>query len=161
MKGIWPISGVSEDAEGTLLRRTLGTMRFEAVATNAVDIALGQPWSVPPSSNYEFLWLEARRTWRGRLLAAAVQSPELLADFEYSDGFSAEHRAVLPILETGVLINYRVDSLRETQRWLHGRAAENAGVRSIRFRARWPGTFQPSFRGRIVTCRLVPKAMSR
>ncbi len=138
-----------------LLRRFPGACEYEPISTNAITLALDQPLYIPASTHYQFLWLDAERTPRGKLASFLCQPAELTVAFEYSDGASRSYRAVLPILKTGVLINYRVESAEEIRRWLSSDMTGNVTARSIRFKTTSPWAFRSSFQGRVVTFRLV------
>jgi hypothetical protein len=137
-----------------VLRRSPGAWEYEPVSTNSVTIALDQPFDIPASTNCEFLWLDAKRTPSGKLAAFISQPAELTVAFEYSDGTSHSYRAILPILKTGVLINYRVESAEEIRRWLSSRMTGNVTTRSIRFKSISPWAFRSPFQGKVVTYRL-------
>jgi hypothetical protein len=149
------VNTTPEPAIVMVLRHSLGAWEYESISTNAVTLSLDQPLDIPPSTNFEFLWLDAERTPCGKMAALASQPCELTATFEYSDGTSKDYRAVLPILETGVLINYRVESPEEIRHWLYSAMNGNVTAQSIRFKSASPWAFQRIFHGKIITCRLV------
>jgi hypothetical protein len=137
------------------LKRSPGAREYEPIATNGVTLALDQPLDIPASTNYEFLWLEVERTPLGKLAAFASQPAELTAVLEYSDGTSKDYFAVLPILKTGVVINYRIESAGEIRRWLYSETSGNVTARAIRFKSTSPWAFQSPFHGQVITSRLV------
>jgi hypothetical protein len=139
-----------------VLRRSPGAWAYEAISTNNVTLTLDQPLNIPASTNYEFLWLEAGRTPSGKLAAFLTQPAELSVAFEYRDGTSRKYRAILPILETGVLINYRVEAPDEIRRWLSSDMTGNVTARSLRFQSGSAGAFRSPFQGKIVSYRLLP-----
>jgi hypothetical protein len=151
----WSVGNQPKSAFVVVLRRSPGAWEYEPISTNSVTLALDQPLEIPASTNYEFLWLEAERTPRGKLAAFASQPAELTVAFAYSDGTFKDYHAVLPILKTGVLINYRVESAQEIRRWLSSEMTGNVTARSIRFKSASPWAFRSPFHGQVVTCRLV------
>jgi hypothetical protein len=66
---------------------------------------------------------------------------------EFSDGSSGEYRAIPAILETGVLVNWRVESADEIRNWLAGNVRENLRVVSLRFRSDADWTWRPVLEG--------------
>jgi hypothetical protein len=142
-----------------VLRRSPEARLYEPISTNKVTLALDQPLDLPVSTNYQFLWLEAERTPRGKLAAFLNQPAELTVAFEYSDGSSHRYRAILPILKTGVLINYRIESADEIRRWLAADMTGNVTTRSLRFQSMSPWAFRSPLQGKVVTCRLVTRSV--
>ena len=151
---VWPYQRI-EPARVFLLKHAPHLRRLIPVATNEVSVALGQPLSLPTTTNLVFLTLEANRTIFGKWTAAAVSPGMLMACFEYQDGSSAYYRAILPILKTGVLVNRRVVSLEETRNWLEMAATRNAAVSSICFKTHSSWAFRTPFKGFLVEYRLV------
>lgn len=150
---IFPIA-TREQVGTVLLQRSLQRREFEPISTNSVTLALGQPFLIPASTNYEFLWLDVERSAAGKLVAFAAEPARLTVAMDYSDGTSHQYRAILPILQTGVLINYRIESPEEIKRWLYAEMSQNATARSLRFQSGNPWAFQQPFHGRLITCRL-------
>jgi hypothetical protein len=66
---------------------------------------------------------------------------------EFSDGSSADYRAIPAILETGVLVNWRVEGADEIRNWLQGNAHENLRVVSLRFRSDADWAWMPVLEG--------------
>lgn len=88
-------------------------------------------------------------------MASAALSPEMLiACFEYQDGSPGYYRAVLPILQTGVLVNRRVESTAEIRNWLETANARNMPATSISFKTHGPWAFQTPLNGFLVEYRL-------
>jgi hypothetical protein len=150
---LFPLSEL-RPAEVVLLKRTAQVREYEPVSTNLVTLALGQPFEIPSSTNFEFLWLEVERSPLGKLAAFASQPAELTAAIEYDDGTTRNFCAVLPILRTGVLVNYRVESPEEIRRWLYSDMAGNVKARSIQFKSASSWAFKSPFRGKLITSRL-------
>jgi hypothetical protein len=150
-----PLESATENL--VVLRRSADARLYEPISTNKVTLALDQPLDIPASTNYEFLWLEAARTPRGQLAAFLSQPAEMTVEYEYSDGTSRRYRAILPILKTGVLINYRIESADEIRRWLAADMTGNVTARSLRFQSTSPWAFRSPFQGKEVTCRLVTR----
>jgi hypothetical protein len=143
-----------------VLKRSPGAREYEPISTNSVALALDQPLDIPASTNFVFLWLDVERTPLGKLAALSCQTSGLAAEMEYSDGTTQQYRAVLPILSTGVLINYRVESAEEILRWLSSDMTGNATARSIRFQSASPWAFRVPFQGKVVTYRLVDRHLA-
>jgi hypothetical protein len=155
-----PAGDPHADLALVVLRRSPGAREYEPISTNSVALALDQPLDIPASTNFQFLWLDVERTPLGKLASLSCQTAELAAEMEYSDGTTKQYRAVLPILKTGVLINYRVESAEEMLRWLSSDMTGNATARSIRFQSASPWAFRVPFQGRVVTCRLVDRHLA-
>src|SRR5208282_5253019 len=132
-----------------VLRHSLQAREYEPILTNNFTLAQNQTFEIPVSTNYEFLWLEVERSPLGKLAALVSHPAELTAAFEYSDGASATYRAILPILKTGVLINYRVESPEEIRQWLKGDMKNHVTARLIRFKSASPWAFKSPFRGQL------------
>jgi hypothetical protein len=138
-----------------VLERTPAARAYEPIATNDVSLDLGQTLDIPATADYEFLWLEVERSTLGKLSAFASQPAELTAEVQYSDGTTRDYFAILPILKTGVLLNYRIESPDEIRRWLYSETTNNAAARSIRFKSSSPWAFKSPWHGQIITSRLV------
>ncbi len=154
---VWPYGLSPRPAQVYLLRRSRHVRRLVQVASRKFDLSLGQALPLPATTNLLYLTLEAERSVRGNLTAAA-RSPEMLtATFDYADGTSADYRAVLSILRAGVLVNRRVESAEEIRNWLGGNVARNAAASSIRFTASSPDDFRSSMKGTLVEYAVVEK----
>ena len=143
-----------EPAPVYLLEHTPHARRFVPVATNEISLALGQPISIPATTNYLFLTLDVKRTLSGKFAAAALSPEMLIACFQYQDGSPGVYRAILPILKTGVLINHRVESPEEFRNWLQGSAAKNLAATTLDFKTHNAAAFQTPLQGRVVEYRL-------
>jgi len=77
-----------------------------------------------------------------------------MVNFKYADGRDEDFRAVPPILETGVLVNRRVESPAEIRHWLQREASQNPAVSSLRFRTYSPRDYQMPCTGTLVEYRL-------
>jgi hypothetical protein len=150
----WNHEGL-EPATVFLLKHAPGVRRLVPVATNEVTLALNQSLPIPATTNLVFLTLDVKRTLLGRLEGAALSPSLLSVDFQYDNGSNATHRAVVPILQTGVLVNRRVESAEEIRAWLKSSASSNPSVKSLSFRSEKPRAFQPPFKGVLVEYRVV------
>jgi hypothetical protein len=117
-----------------LLQRTPSAARFVAVRTNQVSMMLGEPLVLPPSTNLLYLTLKLQSSWRGKLRGALISPVLIMVNIKYADGRDEDFRAVPPILETGVLVNRRVESPDEIRHWLQREAGQNPAVTSLCFR---------------------------
>ena len=140
-----------------VLRHSPQAREYVPILTNSFTLAQNQAFEIPVSTNYEFLWLEVERSPLGKLAALLSHPAELTAEFEYADGACATYRAILPILKTGVLINYRIESPEEIRQWLKGDMKSNVTARLIRFKSASPWAFKGPFRCQLITCRLAPR----
>ena len=138
-----------------LLKRAPQTRRFIPIATNEVSLDLGQPLTLPNTTNLLYLTLDVKRTVWGKAAAAALSPGMLIACYQYEDGTPGYFRAVLPILKTGVLVNRRVESADETRNWLEAAAYRNMGVTTIDFKTHNAAEFQTPLKGFLVEYRLV------
>jgi len=137
-----------------LLKHTPHARRFVAVSTNEITLALGQPIPLPATTNYLFLTLDVKRTLAGKLASAVLWPEMLLACFQYQDGSPGVYRAILPILQAGVLINRRVETPDETRRWLQLAGAQNLAATSLDFKTHNSAAFQTPLHGQLVAYRL-------
>jgi hypothetical protein len=128
--------------------------RLIPVATNTVSLELGESLPIPTTTNLVFLTLDVNRTILGKLAADALSPCMLIACFEYQDGSPGYYRAILPILQSGVLVNRRVESTQEIRNWLETMPARNMAVSSISFKTHNPWAFQTPFKGFLVEYRL-------
>ena len=149
---VWSYQRI-EPARVFLQKHAPHLRRLVPIATNEVSLALGQPLPIPATTNLVFLTLKVNRTILGKLTASALSPSMLIACFEYQDGSSAYYRAVLPILETGVLVNRRVASAEETRNWLETTATRNMAVSSICFKTHSSWAFRTPFKGFLVEYR--------
>jgi len=62
---------------------------------------------------------------------------------------------VLPILETGVLINRRVESSDETRNWLATAASKNTAAVALDFKSHSAWAFKTPLTGHLIEYRLV------
>jgi hypothetical protein len=152
---IWPGGTQSDPARVFVLKRTPHCRRLVTVAEHEVAMTLDEELPIPATSNLLFLTLDVQRTVPGQLKAAALSPDILNVVCRYQDGSQANYRAVLPILQGGVLINRRVESADEIGNWLRAAADRNMAVSSIRFTAANCSAFKAPFRGRLVEYRLV------
>jgi hypothetical protein len=150
-----------ESATVFLLRHTHGCRRFVPVATNGVNLAMGQALSMPETTNLVFLSLDVDRNMLGKLEGYALSPCALTATLRYEDGRSRDYRAVLPIMRTGVLINRRVESIGEVRRWLDGKPDGNTRISSISFKSSGPWLFRSPFKGVLVEYILVDEVASQ
>ena len=150
---VFPFQNI-EPANVFLLRHTPHLRRLVPIATNEVNLTLGQPLPIPNTTNLVFLTLKVNRTILGKLTAAVWSPDMLIACFEYQDGSPGYYRAVLPILQTGVLVNRRVESATEIQNWLETASLQNMPASSISFKTHSPWAFQTPFKGFLVEYRL-------
>ena len=149
---LWPYD---DDPPLFLLKRASHVRRLVPTATKDVALAMRQELVIPANEDLVFLTLRVDRTIFGRLKAAALPPAAFTATFHYADGTIGVYRAVLPILETGVLVNRRVESAEEMRNFLIASPAKNTAVTSISFSSSGPWEFQTPFRGRLASYRLI------
>jgi len=150
---VWPNQNL-EPASVFVLKHTPHYRRLVPIATNAVSLALGESLPISNTTNFVFLTLKVDRSLLGKLSAAALSPDMLIACIEYQDGQQEYDRAVLPILQTGVLVNRRVESPQEICNWLESAIIQNPAVSSIAFKTHSPWAFQTPFKGFLVEYRL-------
>jgi hypothetical protein len=150
---VWPYQNL-EPASVFLLKHGRRWRRLVPVATNAVSVALGESLPIPATTNLVFLTLEVQRTMLGKLAAAALSPGMLIACFEYQDAPPDYYRAVLPILQTGVLVNWRVESAPEIRNWLETAITRNPAVSSLAFKTHDAWAFKTPLNGFLVEYRL-------
>jgi hypothetical protein len=144
-----------------VLQKSPGCREFEPVSTNQIVISPGEKFNIPATTNYQFLWLDVERSALGKLQGMADRVSPLSVEMEYSDGKKQTSRAILPVLKTGVLLNYRVQTTNEFQGWLAGDLKGNAMSRSLVFKTTSAWAFHSPFKGEIVTYRLNSRAISK
>ncbi len=144
-----------DPAEVYLMKRTAHSRRLVPVRTNEVSLALNQTLSIPATTNLVFLTLKINRSFPGKLEAAALSPSLLYVKFTYQNHRSITCRAVLPILESGVLISRRVESAEEIGNWLMEKTARNMAVASVSFNSSSDWEFPSPFKGFLVEYRLV------
>jgi hypothetical protein len=149
---IWPDKMESDPARVFVLKRTPHRRKLVPVdePEREVTLALDEDLPIPATSNLFYLTLDVERSVPGRLKAAALSPDMLNVVCRYQDGSESSYRAVLPILQGGVLINRRVESADEIGNWLGAAADRNMAVTSIRFTTSVPGAFKTPFHGRLV-----------
>jgi hypothetical protein len=137
-----------------LLKRIPRLRHWVPIATNTVSLALGESLPIPNTTNLVFLTLKVNRTILGKLASAALSPEMLIACFEYQDGSPGYYQAVLPILQTGVLINRRVESTAEIRNWLNTATTRNMSATSISFKTHGAWAFQTPLNGFLIEYRL-------
>jgi hypothetical protein len=138
-----------------VLKHVPQARRFIPIATNEVSLDLGQPLTLPNTTNLLYLTLDVKRSMWGKVASAALSPGMLIACYQYEDGTPGYFRAVLPILKTGVLVNRRVENADETRNWLEAAAYRNMGVTTIDFKTHNAAEFQTPLKGFLVEYRLV------
>jgi len=146
--------GRLEPAQIFLLKKTPGASRFVAVLTNEVNLTLGQPLNLPLTTNQLFLTLRVERTLLAKLSEALLSPAPLSVTFQYQDGSSQKYFSALPILQTGVLVNRRVESPGEIRNWLQLEADHDLAVSSISFTSSSPWAFKTELKGVLVEYRV-------
>jgi hypothetical protein len=136
-----------------LLKHRPGCRRLVAIATNNVTLQFDRPLAIPESTNLIFLTLQMKRSLPGKLQAAVLRPGPMWVAFSTPDG-ELVNRAISGLLETGVLVNRRVETALETRRWLSGAADQNPAVSAICLRNAAPWAYQPPFEGTLVEYRL-------
>ncbi len=152
---LWAPSQKPEPGPVFVLKRVPGARRLVPVSSTEVNLTLGQPFPIPATGNLLFLTLKVDQTIPGRLRGAVLSPGMLAATVEYNDGTSRNYRAALPILKTGVLLNWRVESADEIRNWLQGGVVRNAAASSIVFRGSSSWAFKPQLKGTVVEYRVV------
>ncbi len=143
-----------KSANTFLLRHTPRVRRLVPVSTNAVVLQLNQTLSIPTTTNLIFLTLQVDRSVLGKLQSAAFAPALLAVCFQYEDGTSKICRAILPILQTGVLVNRRVESEEDIGNWLKAAAFKNPAITAISFSSAQPWAIQSPLTGQLVEYRL-------
>ncbi len=150
---VWPYQN-PEPASVFLLKHAPHLRRLIPVATNAVSLELGDSLPIPTTTNLIFLNLKVQRSILGKLAGAALSPGMLIACFEYQDAQPDYYRAVLPILQTGVLVNRRVESTDEIRNWLENANTKNPTVTSLAFKTHNPWAFKTPLTGFLIEYRL-------
>jgi hypothetical protein len=141
-----------------VLKRDFEHQRLIPVQTNEIVIHLGQPWTLPRTTNLLYLYLDAGESLPGKIKGLIYRCSKLDVVLHYQDGKRLLRRAVPLILKTGVLVNRRVETMDDLATLFQNGHRGLVEIRSLEFTSDQPWAFHRQMHGRVVEMECVPAA---
>ena len=125
---------------GYLVRREQ-PLKTTFTKQSTTSLEIGKPFLIDNTGNLLYMFADVQYTLLGRLRSLLFQSPPLFVELTYMNGTRTSHRAVKPILKTGVLLNKKINNYEEAIRFFQTIGRDNMDVKSIQFTTPSPHYF--------------------
>jgi len=125
-----------------LMRRALKRVSRDNVLLRSTG-RMNDSIAIPQSTQLLFGCFTIDYTLLGSLATAIYRPPELRVIFELESGVERSYRAIRPLLQSCVPINYHVDSLRDLEAFLSNDLGRLMKVKAIRFSSYGDYAYQP------------------
>ncbi|GAB3281253.1 hypothetical protein GCM10027347_56780 [Larkinella harenae] len=126
------------------LKRTSRTKQLKLVANKVLPVRMGEKVRLDEADSLlHVIYVKPQYTFYGQALKALFQPPQLSMTIAAEDNSVATYRAIPPLLAKGMIVNARIDNLREAKEFLETLQVKNKRVTGIQFDQKV--TYQPGF----------------
>jgi hypothetical protein len=125
-------AGANEDF--ILLEKRAQPLKMMEGESKTFPYRLGDTLEMPVSENLQYLHIDFKYTFTGKMMRLFFQPNRLVAQMWY-DGYDEtfENDAIKPILKSGVLVNKKVTDIAEAELFFQSHGMVNPATKSIRF----------------------------
>jgi hypothetical protein len=119
-------------------------LQFVENQIDSLKIEFGKSLNIKPSKNIIILKAKFKYSIMGFLIRYFFQAPYVYCNLEYADGSKSRFRAIVPQFETGVIINKKVNTNMDLDKF-YARKNTESDVKSISFESKNNWAFTQDF----------------
>lgn len=117
-----------------LLEKQPHTKPLKLVKRHSTKLSLGQDYNIPansPVNTIIVLKVKTTTTWFGKLLNLFFQPSHFTVTLTTEDGKKASYNSVSNLLEKGLIINSKIDSVQDVKEFFESASVKNKAIKSI------------------------------
>lgn len=142
----------SENFQYLLFRKRKTPLQMKQEEESEQVIRIGEEFSIRKTVYPQYLYADIRYSVMGKIQRLLFQPPEMKITVTYEDGTRQTYRVIIPIMNTGVLINKRTDTPYDASLFFFYEGRRNANATSIKFEAS-DGGFEDEIKTKFTTVR--------